>query len=205
MLLSKSGISQLVVIGLNTTLTAKVISWRSVTHMFPGFLIPVLTQPSFQSHRLLFSHASAELRDDNTPERNFASIGYWTQPQGHEPDTLTTEPPGRGKSRIRQRLFLRMVGEYRPREKHLNLSYSFINDKISAWSKLEAINPFPNKPVFLRICSTSLLKTLLEKEKWQVGSSFSFSHNVFCSFGEFFAIFTKFKIVVCKLFQFWRF
>ena len=37
-------------------------------HVFPGFLPPVLTQISFQSHRLLFSHASAEVRGENTPE-----------------------------------------------------------------------------------------------------------------------------------------
>ena len=43
------------------------------THVFPGFLTPALTQISFQSHRLLFSHASAEVRDENTQERNFAS------------------------------------------------------------------------------------------------------------------------------------
>ena len=53
----------------NATLTAKVISWLSVTHTFPGFLTPVLTQISFQSHRLLFSHASAEVRGENKPER----------------------------------------------------------------------------------------------------------------------------------------
>ena len=29
-------------------------------HVFPGFLTPALTQLSFQSYRLLFSHASAE-------------------------------------------------------------------------------------------------------------------------------------------------
>ena len=36
----------LVVLGFNATLTAKVISLRSVTreHVFPGFLTPVLTQ-----------------------------------------------------------------------------------------------------------------------------------------------------------------
>ena len=32
-------------------------------HVFPGFLTPVLTQLSFQSHRLLCSHASAEVRE----------------------------------------------------------------------------------------------------------------------------------------------
>ena len=35
-------------------------------HVFPGFLTPVLTQLSFQSHRLLFSHASAVLRGENS-------------------------------------------------------------------------------------------------------------------------------------------
>ena len=32
-------------------------------------------QLSFQSHRLLFSHASAEVRGENTPERKVASTG----------------------------------------------------------------------------------------------------------------------------------
>ena len=41
------------------------------------------------------------------------------------------------------------------------------------------LNPFPNKPWFLRVCSTSLLKTLWEKEKLLVTSNFSFSHSVF--------------------------
>ena len=35
------------------------------------------------------------------------------------------------------------------------------------------INPFPNKPWFLRVCSTSLLKTLWEKEKLLLTSNFS--------------------------------
>ena len=49
-------------------------------HVFPGFLTPVLTQLfSFQSHRLLFSHASAEVRGQNTSERKFASTGDRTQ------------------------------------------------------------------------------------------------------------------------------
>ena len=58
-------------------------------------------------------------------------------------------------------------------------------------------NPFPNKPWFLRVCSTSLLKTLWEKEKLLVTSNFSFSHSVFYPFGEPSAIFIKFKI--CRL------
>ena len=65
-------------------------------------------------------------------------------------------------------------------------------------------NPFPNKPWFLRVCITSLLKTLWEKEKLLVTSNFPFSHGVFYPFGEFIAIFIKFEIVICNLFQFGR-
>ena len=61
---------------------------------------------------------------------------------------------------------------------------------------------FPNKPWFLPACSTSLLKTLWEKEKLLVTSNFSFSHSVFYPFGELSAMFIKFEIVVCKLSQF---
>ena len=43
----------------------------------------------------------------------------------------------------------------------------------------KTVNPFPNKPWFLRICSTSLLKILWEKEKLLVTSNFTFSHSVF--------------------------
>ena len=43
----KKSFRWLVVLGFNTTLTATVISWRSVTHVFPGLLTPVLTQLFF--------------------------------------------------------------------------------------------------------------------------------------------------------------
>ena len=65
-------------------------------------------------------------------------------------------------------------------------------------------NPFPNKPWFLCVCSTSLLKTLREKEKLLITSNFFFSHSVFYLFGKLSSIFIKYKIVVCKLFQFRR-
>ena len=68
----------------------------------------------------------------------------------------------------------------------------------------ERVNPFPNRAWFLRVCSTSLVKTLWEKEKLLVMSNFSFSHSFFYPFGELSAIFIKFKIVVCKPFQFGR-
>ena len=63
-------------------------------------------------------------------------------------------------------------------------------------------NPFPNKPCFLRVCSTSLLKTQHAKEKLLVTSNFSFSRSVFYPFGETSVIFIEFKIVVCNLFHF---
>ena len=61
-------------------------------------------------------------------------------------------------------------------------------------------NPFPNKPWFLLNCSTSLLKTLWEKEGLLVTSNFSFSLSVFYQFGQLSAFFIKSKIVLCKVF-----
>ena len=60
------------------------------THVFPAFVTPVLTQISFQSHRLLFSHAAAEVRGENTPEREFASKGYRTH--NHQVMSPTRSP-----------------------------------------------------------------------------------------------------------------
>ena len=65
-------------------------------------------------------------------------------------------------------------------------------------------NPFPNKPWFLLVCSISLLKALQEKKKLLVTSNFSFAHSVFYPFQKLYAIFIKFEIVFCKLFQFGR-
>ena len=58
-----------------------------------------------------------------------------------------------------------------------------------AWTSF-SLNPFPNKPRFLRVCSTSPLKTLWEKEKLLVTSNFSFSQcflpvwRTFCHFRQ---------------------
>ena len=43
-------------------------------------------------------------------------------------------------------------------------------------------NPFPNKPLFLHVCHTFLLKTMWKKEKLLVRSNFSFSHSFFYPF-----------------------
>ena len=58
---------------------------------------------------------------------------------------------------------------------HQILKSSSPNKMLQATSVI----PFPNKPWFLRVCSTSLWKTLWEKEKLLVTSNFSFFHNVF--------------------------
>ena len=63
------------------------------------------------------------------------------------------------------------------------------------------LNPFSNKPWFLRVCRANLLKTLWEKEKLLVTSNFSFFHSFFHPFREHSAILIKFRIVVCKLFR----
>ena len=63
--------------------------------VFPGFLTLEVTQLSFQSHRLLFSHASADVRGGNTPESS-PQPGVELTTTRHECDTLNTEPPWRG-------------------------------------------------------------------------------------------------------------
>ena len=65
-----------------------------------------------------------------------------------------------------------------------------------------SFNLFQDKPWFSHACSTSLVKTLWEKDQMLVTSNFSSSHRVFYPFGEHSATFIKFKIVVCKLFEF---
>ena len=81
----------LVVLGFNATLTAKVISWRSVTHMcFLAFSHQYQHNFSFKSHRLPFSHASAEVRDENMPERKVASTGDRTH--NHQVTSPTSSP-----------------------------------------------------------------------------------------------------------------
>ena len=63
-------------------------------YVFPGFLTPVLTQLSFRSQQLLFSHASAEVRGENMPEKMLVSN---SQAPCDESDILTTEPLGWGE------------------------------------------------------------------------------------------------------------
>ena len=71
------------------------------------------------------------------------------------------------------------------------------------WTKKQwYFNPFPNKPWFLRVCSTSLLKTLWEKEKLLVTSNFSFSHSVFYPFRR--THFYPFRRTFCHFHHLWN-
>ena len=66
-------------------------------YVFPGFFTLVLTQLSFQSHRLLFSHVLAEVRGETTRERKFALTEDRTQ--NHQVMSPTRSPlshPGGG-------------------------------------------------------------------------------------------------------------
>ena len=60
---------------------------------------------------------------------------------------------------------------------------------------LRIFNPFPNKPWFLCVCRTDLLKTLWENKKLLVTSKISFLHRFFYPFGEFSAVFINFEII----------
>ena len=60
------------------------------SYVLPGFLTTVPTQLSFQSHRLIFSHAS-EVRGKNAPKRKFASNGYQTHNQLVMSQTRSTQ------------------------------------------------------------------------------------------------------------------
>ena len=84
------------------------------------------------------------------------------------------------------------------------LIFLTLNKTTNYMTVQDQLNPFPNKPWFLCVCSTSHLKTLWEKEKLLVTSNFSFSRSVFYLFGELAAIFIKSKIVLCQSFEYGR-
>ena len=71
---------------------------------------------------------------------------------------------------------------------------------------LKVFNPFPNNPLFLRVCinNRQLLKTQWGREKLLLTSNFCFSHSVLYTVTELSSVFLKFEIVVCKLFKFGR-
>ena len=87
---------------------------------------------------------------------------------------------------------------------HFHHIWFVIMEKLSIHTCQSFVNPFPNKPWFSRVCSTSLLKTLWEKEKLLVKSNFTFFHSVFYPSEKLSSSFINSEIVICKLFQFER-
>ena len=75
--------------------------------------------------------------------------------------------------------------------------YKFVN-----FTSILLFNPFPNKPLFLHVCSTSLENTV---EKWEFAryEQFLVFHTVFYPFGELSSIFIELKFI-SKLLQFER-
>ena len=70
----------------------------------------------------------------------------------------------------------------------------------SVWKRM---NPFPYKLWFLRV-SKSFENTLGKRRNCSLRAISPFSHSVFNPFGQSSAIYIKFEIVVCKLFQLGR-
>ena len=69
------------------------------TYVFSGFPTPVLTQLSFQSHRF-FSHATAEMRGENTLARKSASARDRTH--NHQVMSPTRSPMSNLQSRAKK-------------------------------------------------------------------------------------------------------
>ena len=67
-------------------------------YMFPGFLTPVLTQLFFPKPPTTFLTCFYRgERRKFAGKKSRLNRGSNSQPPGHESDTLTTEPPGRGE------------------------------------------------------------------------------------------------------------
>ena len=78
-------------------LTGKVISWRSVIHVFPGFLTPVLTQFFFpKPPNTILTCFCRGKRPKYARKKSRLNRGSNSQPPGHEYNTLTTDQTGQG-------------------------------------------------------------------------------------------------------------
>ena len=70
-------------------------------YVFPGFLTPVLTQLFFPKPPTTFlTYFCRGERRKDAGKKSRLNRGANSQPSGHESDTLTTEPPGRGLKRL---------------------------------------------------------------------------------------------------------
>ena len=75
-------------------------------YVFPGFLTPVLTQLFFPKPPTTFlTYFCRGEKPEYARKKSRLNLGSNSQPPGHESDTLTTEPPGRGKCHSKQDCF----------------------------------------------------------------------------------------------------
>ena len=73
------------------------------THVFPGFLTPVLTQLFFPKPSTTFLTCFCRVERQKYAKKQVRL--NWelnSQPPSHESDTLTSEPPSRGRCQIIQ-------------------------------------------------------------------------------------------------------
>ena len=188
---------------------------------------PVLTQLFFPKPPTTFLRCFCRGERRKFARKKVASTGDRTHKQlGHESDTLTTEPPGRGpKCRWNSKQYTGLWDMSGPWYESLRLSFQglmiaiatrllfsrTVMCKSSQWLvknyKVRSsllINPFQNNSWLLRVYNTGLLKTLWEKEKLLVTSNFSFSRSVFYPFGELSAIFIKLKNCRLQTLSVWK-
>ena len=85
-----------------------------------------------------------------------------------------------------------------------NLAFQNTGLVIMLSASMLLIKTFPNKPLFLRVCSTSLLKTIREKEKLLVKSNFSLSHTGFTRLENFLPFISSLKLSHANSFSFER-
>ena len=79
-------------------------------YVFPGFLTPVLTQLFFPKPPTTFLRCFCRgERRKYAEKKRRHNRGSNSQPPGHESDMLTTEPPGRGKTKLECNLMLNLT------------------------------------------------------------------------------------------------
>ena len=79
-------------------------------YVFPGFLTPVLTQLFFPKppNTFLIYLCRGERRK-YAGKKSRLNRGSNSQPPGHESNTITTEPPGLGKTMMKQTVYLNNI------------------------------------------------------------------------------------------------
>ena len=111
----------------------------SDAHVFPGFLTPVLTQLFFPKPPNTFLTFFCRGKGRKYARKKVClNLGLNSQPSGHEYDTLTTEPPGRGPHYGKgecswNQYFLLFLQYFLTYERHLICCLRLL----SIWTKLE--------------------------------------------------------------------